>query len=176
MATKTQTTSAPAVKAIPEGYHTITPSLTVKDAAKAIEFYKKALGATEIMAMPCSESGKIMHAELKVGDSIFFIGDENPAMGCMATTTSFYLYVNDCDASYKRAIDAGATAKYPLNDMFWGDRTGAVADPYGNIWTFATHKIDYTPEQMEIGKKAFAEQMKAKMSGSCSSSSKKSCS
>jgi PhnB protein len=170
--TKTATRATMTVKTIPEGFHTITPSMICKDAARALEFYKKALGATEIMKMACQDSGKIMHAELKIGDSIFFISDEMPQMGCLSTPTSLWLYVNDCDAAYNKAIAAGATAKSPLMDMFWGDRMGQVTDPYGHIWTFATHKQDLTNEQIMAGQKAWAEQMKAKMQGGCSSSSK----
>ena len=172
MKTATKPTSTTNVKAIPDGFHTITSCLTCKDAAKALDFYKKAFGATEIMKMPCQETGKIMHAEMKIGDSIFFISDEMPQMGCMSHPTSLWLYVNDCDAAYNKAIAAGATMKSPLMDMFWGDRMGQVTDPYGHIWTFATHKQDLTNEQIMAGQKAWAEQMKAKMQGGCSSSSK----
>ncbi|MEZ0228693.1 MAG: VOC family protein [Planctomycetota bacterium] len=168
MQAQTKTT----VKPIPEGYHTITATLICRDAAKAIEFYKKALGATETMKMCCSESGKVMHAELKVGDSVFFVSDEMPQMGCMSHPTSLWLYVNDCDAAYNRAIAAGATVKAPLMDMFWGDRMGQVTDAYGHIWTFATHKLDLTQEQMMAGQKAWAAEMKTKMQGG---SSQKSC-
>ena len=111
--TATKPTTTATVKAIPEGYHSITSVLVCKDAAKSIEFYKKALGATEVMSMPCMESGKIMHAELKVGDSIFFVSDEAPQMGCMSSPVALWLYVQDCDASFKRAVDAGATVKMP---------------------------------------------------------------
>jgi uncharacterized glyoxalase superfamily protein PhnB len=172
---KTATKPTPAVKAIPEGYHTITATMICKDAAKAMDFYKKALGATEVMKMACAESGKIMHGELKVGDSIFFVSDEMPQMGCMSTPTSLWLYVQDCDAAYNKAIAAGATSKMPLMDMFWGDRMGQVTDPYGHHWTFATHKQDLTHDQIMAGQKAWGEQMKAKMQGG-SCSSKKSCS
>lgn len=173
--TKTATKPTTNVKAIPDGYHTITSVLICRDAAKAIDFYKKALGATETMKMPCQDTGKIMHAEMKVGDSVFFISDEMPQMGCMSHPTSLWLYVNDCDASFNRAISAGATLKSPIMDMFWGDRMGQVTDPYGHQWTFATHKQDLTKDQMMAGQKAFAEQMKAKMQGG-SCSSQKSCS
>ncbi|MCE9583296.1 MAG: VOC family protein [Planctomycetes bacterium] len=153
---------------VPAGYHTITPALVVKDAARAIEFYKKALGAT-LAEEPCScaESGKIMHASLRVGDSNFFLSDEMPQMGCLSAPASQYLYVNDCDAAFKRAVDAGATAKYPVADMFWGDRLGAVTDPFGHTWTIATHKQDLTIEEVKAGQKAFAEKMKAQ-GGGCS--------
>jgi len=117
--TKTAPTTNTTVKPIPDGYHTITATLICRDAANAIEFYKKALGATETMKMACQDSGKIMHAELKIGDSLFFISDEMPQMGCMSHPTSLWLYVNDCDAAFNRAVSAGATVKSPLMDMFW---------------------------------------------------------
>src|SRR4051794_27620367 len=122
--TKTAPIANTTVKPIPDGYHTITATLICREAAKAVEFYKKALGATETMKMACQETGKIMHAELKVGDSLFFISDEMPQMGCMSHPTALWLYVNDCDAAYNRAISAGMTVKSPLMDMFWGDRMG----------------------------------------------------
>ena len=164
------------VKAIPTGFTTITPVMIVKDAAKAMEFYKKALGATEVMKMACQDSGKIMHAELKIGDSIFFVSDEMPQMGCMSHPTSLWLYVNDCDAAFNKAIAAGATVKAPLMDMFWGDRMGQITDANNNIWTLATHKQDLTKDQMMAGQKAFGEQMKAKMQAQGGGSSQKSCS
>lgn len=176
MATQTKTATK-TVKPIPEGFHTITSTFICKDATKSIEFYKKGLGATEVSKFCCDESGKIMHAELKVGDSIFFVADEMPAMGCMLQPTALWLYVNDCDASFKKMIDAGATQKIPCTDMFWGDRMGTVIDPNGHQWTFATRKQDLTPEQMLAGQKVWKEQMKAQMAEkgqSCSST--KSCS
>jgi uncharacterized glyoxalase superfamily protein PhnB len=164
--------AAAKIQAIPAGYHTITPGIIVKGAAEAIATFKKALGATEIFQMACQESGKIMHAELKIGDSVLSICEE--MQGCTAaTSSSFYLYVNNADASYAKAIAGGMTAKYPVSDMFWGDRVGKVTDSYGNTWSFATHTHDYTPEQIAAGQKKFAAEMKAKMglsSGSCSSS------
>ncbi|MBI3724540.1 VOC family protein [bacterium] len=175
--TETKTQTAAPVKPIPDGYHTLTPSLVFTDSKKAIDFYKKALGAEHLMSFNCPDTGKVAHAEIKVGDSIFMLSDEMPAMGCTSAQTlkgspvSMYVYVKDCDAAFKRAVDAGATAVFPLADMFWGDRMGAVTDPFGYKWTLATHKHDYTPEQMAAGQKAFAEQMKAKMAAqgkSCS--------
>jgi len=165
--TKTAIKPAQSVKPIPAGYHTMTASLILKDLAKAIEFYKKAIGAEEAEVCACEETGKIMHAELKVGDSRFMMCEENAAWGCMSAETfkgtpvSFYLYVNDCDASFKKAIDAGAKAKMPLDEMFWGDRVGSVTDPFGYQWTFATRKHDYTKEEIKAGQKAFVEKMKA---------------
>jgi PhnB protein len=165
MANKTATKSPSNVKAIPDGYHTITPTLICREAIKAIDFYKKAMGATEVMKFLCQDTGKVMHAELKIGDSLFFVSEEMPQMGSISHPASLWLYVNDCDASFKKAVDSGATVRAPLMDMFWGDRMGQVTDPYGHIWTFATHKQDLTPEQMMAGQKAFADQMKAQKGG-----------
>jgi uncharacterized glyoxalase superfamily protein PhnB len=167
--TKKAAVKTASVKPVPAGFHTITATLVCKDAAKAMAFYKKALGATEVMKMTCPETGLVMHGEMKIGDSIFFLANEMPAMGCMSSPTSLWLYVDDCDAAYKKAVKAGATAKSPLMDMFWGDRMGQVTDPYGHVWTFATHTQNLTDAQIAAGQKAFYEQMKAKMQGgSCS--------
>jgi len=144
-------------KAIPEGFHTVTPHVTIKDASKAIEFYKKAFGAEEILRMPAPD-GSIMHAEIRIGDSPIMINEEMPQYDCKGPLTlggspiAIHLYVNDADAAFKRATDAGATVAMPLEDMFWGDRYGKVKDPFGHTWTIATHKEDVSPE--EIGKRA----------------------
>ena len=143
---------------IPQGYHTVTPALTCRDAAKAIDFYKKAFGAQEVMRMP-SPDGKISHAELKIGDSMIFVSDEFPGMSAAPTPTNtpscyFFLYVNDADSTYNQAVSAGAKASMPLEDMFWGDRFGKVTDPFGHQWGIATHVEDVSPE--EIGKRAQA--------------------
>jgi len=153
-----------AVKPIPEGYHTLTPSLTVKDGAKAIEFYKKAFGAQERMRLP-GPDGRLMHAELQVGDSIVMLGEEMPEMGCKepasvgAVSSSLYLYVPDVDAAFNRAVQAGAKALMPPADMFWGDRFGTVEDPSGHRWGLATHKEDPTPAEMEKRQKEFLASM-----------------
>jgi len=150
------------VKAIPSGYTTVTPSITVKDAPKVIEFYKKAFGATERMRMP-GPDGKIMHAEIQIGNSIIMMNDE--VMGSRSAQTiggspvSFYVYVEDADAAFKKAIAAGAKEQYPLTDMFWGDRMGAVEDPFGLKWTIAQHIKDVSPEQMKKGQEEFMKQM-----------------
>jgi len=142
---------AKAKNPIPEGSHTITPQLTVKNGTQAIEFYKKAFGATELNRMP-GPGGSIMHAALKIGDSKFFIND---AMGESSPPTAgkspvvIHLYVQDCDKLYNQAVAAGATATMPLSDMFWGDRYGQVVDPYGHTWSIATHIEDLTPQEME---------------------------
>jgi PhnB protein len=144
------------VKAIPEGYHSINPSLTCKDAPRAIDFYKDVFGAKELMRMP-SPDGKISHAELKIGDSIIFLNDE---MGPAAAVTPgapqiyLFLYVENADKVFTRAVAAGAQVDMALEDQFWGDRYGKVTDPFGHQWGIATHVEDVAPE--EIGKRAAA--------------------
>jgi PhnB protein len=141
------------VKAIPDGYHTITPFLNIKGAAAAIEFYKKAFGAEERGRMP-GPGGAIMHAEIKIGDSVVMLAD---AMQNPPTQASLHIYVEDVDAAWKRATAAGAQVAMPLEDQFWGDRYGVLTDQWGNRWSLATHKADYTPEEMS---KRAAEAMK----------------
>lgn len=145
------------VQPIPEGFHTITPSLTCKDCANAIEFYKKALGADELMRMHSPDGSQITHAELKIGNSIIFVNDEM-GPGCAAPGTvsgiSLFLYVENADATFGSAVAAGAKVDMPLDNMFWGDRFGTLTDPYGHKWSVATHIEDLTPE--EIGKRAAA--------------------
>jgi PhnB protein len=142
---------------IPKGFHTVTASLVVRNAAEAIEFYKKALGAEELMRMQ-SPDGKIGHAELKIGDSIIFLTDESPAMGTKSpltlggSTGSLYLYVEDVDKAFKKAVDTGGKATMPVTDMFWGDRFGNFVDPYGHSWGLSTHVEDVSQEEM--GKRA----------------------
>ena len=154
-------------KAIPEGYHTITANLVIRGAAKAMDFYKKAFGAEEIMRMP-GPGGTIMHAEMKVGDSRFMIGDEMPQMNCKSpqsyggSPVSFYVYVENADAAWKRAVDAGAKSVMPLADLFWGDRTGRLEDPFGHSWVLAQHVRDVTPEQMKKGQDEFMAKMQKK--------------
>ena len=149
-----------AVKPVPEGFRTITPHLVVDGAAKAIEFYRKAFGAEEISRMPAPDGEKLMHAELKIGDSILMLADDFPewcggqsrspkALG--NTPVTMHLYVRDCDAVFNRAVEAGCEVKMPLMDMFWGDRYGNVTDPFGHMWSIATHVQDLTPEQMAAG-------------------------
>ncbi len=150
------------VKAVPPGYTTITPSMTVKDTPKVIEFLKKAFGATERMRMP-GPDGKIMHAEIQIGTSIIMMNDE--VMGSRSAQTlggspiSFYVYFEDADAAFKKAIAAGAKEQYPLTDMFWGDRMGTLEDPFGHKWTIAQHVKDVTPEEMKKGQEEFMKQM-----------------
>lgn len=159
---------AQAAQPIPEGFHTLTPHLVIRNAAEAIEFYKKAMGAEEVCRMPGPDGKAIMHAELRIGNSMMFVCDEFPKMGAVSpqalgnSPVTLHLYVEDVDKSYQRAIDAGATERMPPQDMFWGDRYGSFADPFGHNWSVASHTEDLTPE--EIGKRA-AESMKA--DGSC---------
>jgi PhnB protein len=148
------------VKPVPEGFHSATPSLIVSDAAKAIEFYKKAFGAEERMMMP-GPGGKIIHAEIKIGDSIIFLSDEIPGMGGKspqstgAYTGGMYLYVPNVDEVFARAVAAGGKPNGGVNDMFWGDRLGHFVDPFGHAWTVATHVADLTEQEMEKGAQAF---------------------
>jgi len=141
------------VNPTPPGYHSATPYLTLNDCARAIDFYKKAFGAQEVMRME-GPSGKIGHAEIKVGDSFIMLADEMPGGGNRApkslggTTASVFLYVNDVDSSYKQAVDAGANSDMAPTDMFWGDRFGKLTDPFGHTWAMATHKEDVAPDEM----------------------------
>jgi PhnB protein len=143
-----------AVKAIPDGYYSLTPYVVVKGAAEALEFYKKAFGATELMRMP-GPGGRIMHAEMKIGNSVLMLSDENPERGFFSPTTvgrstgSIMLYTDDVDATFKKAVDAGAKSNQAPTDMFWGDRMGNLTDPFGHLWAIATHKEDVSPEEME---------------------------
>jgi PhnB protein len=143
-----------AVKPIPDGYHTVTPYLIVKDAARALEFYKKAFGAKETMRFP-GPGGKVGHAEIKIGNSPIMLADEFPQMGASSPQTlggspvSLCLYVEDADGLFDRAVSAGAKVVRPLKDQFYGDRSGTVADPFGHVWTIATHKEDVSPEEMQ---------------------------
>lgn len=154
------------VKPIPQGYHTITPGLVIKDGAGAIEFYKKAFGAKENYRME-NPDGSVMHAELRIGNSNFMLGSEpgdhpgheescarTPAE-LKGTTMSLYLYVEDADAVFKNAVQAGAQATGEMEDMFWGDRVGQLKDPYGYLWSVATHTRNVTPEEMKERAKEF---------------------
>ncbi len=153
------------VKPIPEGAHSVTPNLTLKNCNEAIAFYKRALGAEEIANATAPDGKSVWHAELRIGTSVVYMNDEMPGMGAPAPSiehpapVSFWLWVTDCDAAFKKPVDAGATAKMPPSDMFWGDRTGAVSDPYGYTWTFATHVKDMSDAEMKAAGDAFAKQM-----------------
>ena len=143
------------VKPVSEGSHTITAGLVVKDGKKAVEYYKTAFGAQVLDVMYGPDGKSVMHAELKLGDSKFYLGDEMPEMGALSPQTlggsavSINIYTEDCDAVFKRAIAAGATVKMPLADMFWGDRYGKLTDPFGHHWGISTHKEDVSKAEME---------------------------
>jgi PhnB protein len=147
------------VKPIPDGYHTVTPYLVCKDAAKALEFYAKAFNAKETFRMPAPD-GSVMHAEFQIGDSMIMLGEECPERGAKSPNTlggspvNIFLYVEDVDASFARATSAGCKTEMPPTDMFWGDRFGKLTDPFGHSWSMATHKEDVAPEEM--GKRAAA--------------------
>ena len=140
------------VKPIPDGYHTMTPYLTVKGCDRAMAFYTKAFGANELVRMPMGD--KIGHAEMQIGDSIFMLADESPEMGAVApagsgrTPVALCLYVNDVDAVFKQAIAAGAKEVRALQNQFYGDRSGMLSDPFGHTWNVATHVEDVSPEEM----------------------------
>ena len=143
-----------AVHHIPDGYHSVIPYLVIKGAASAIEFYKEAFRAEEVMRMPAPD-GTIGHAELKIGDSHIMLADEHPGMGQLSpqtiggTPVSIMIYVPDVDACFNAAIAGGATERRPLEDQFYGDRSGMVTDPFGHTWMISTHFEDVTPEEMQ---------------------------
>ena len=150
---------------IPEGQHTVSPQLTVKNATQALEFYKRAFGARETSRMP-GPNGLIMHASMTIGDSCFFVNDELPVPGGTRAPSSLggtpvvvNLYVQDCDKVYNQAISAGAKASMPRADQFWGDRYGQVTDPYGHIWAIATHQEDLSPQEVQERGKQFMASM-----------------
>ncbi len=146
-------------KPVPEGYHTVTPYLAVDDAAEAIEYYGKAFGATERVRMDTPD-GKIGHAELEIGDSLVMLSDPSPQATTRTpkeiggTTASVFLYVDDVDTVVKKAVDAGATVTMEVADQFWGDRFGTITDPFGHVWSIATHVEDVPPEEMAERAKA----------------------
>ena len=146
-------------KPVPTGYHTVTPYLVIKDAGKAIEFYKKAFGATESVRLNTPD-GNVMHAEIKIGDSYVMLCDECPDWNALSpqtiggTAVSIVLYLEDVDSVVNNAVAAGATVLMPVADQFWGDRMGTVADPYGHKWSIATHVEDVSPEEMATRFKA----------------------
>ena len=142
------------VKAIPAGHHTVAPYLAIKDGAKALEFYKRAFGATESYKLLLPD-GRLGHAEIRLGDSLIMLSDEFPEYGGKAPPTlggspvSIHLYVEDVDAFFKRALAAGAKERKPVTDQFYGDRSGQLEDPFGHLWWVATHKEDISPEEMQ---------------------------
>lgn len=145
--------NAPQVKPIPEGMHTVTPHLVCAGAADAIEFYKKAFGATELMRVP-GPQGRLMHAHVRIGDSSVMLVDEFPEWGSFGpkslkgSSVTIHLYVENVDASFERALAAGATVRMPLENTFWGDRYGVVTDPFGHNWSIATHIRDVTRDEL----------------------------
>jgi PhnB protein len=149
-----------AAKPVPDGYHTVTPYLTVRDAPKVIEFLRQAFGA-EISHEPIKRpDGTIMHAQVTIGDSRIMIADESEM--AKATASSLYLYVPNVDSVYQRAIKAGGNSVMEPTDMFYGDRNGAVKDPSGNSWFIATHKEDVAPQELQKRAEAFMKQQKGK--------------
>lgn len=162
--TKKEPTTAKKVKRVPEGYHTVTPHLVIQGAAQAIEFYKKALGAKELRRAP-DPSGKLMHAEIQIGDSRIFLNDEYPEMGALAPVSlkgspvTIHLFVEDVDSLFQQAVNAGARVMMELADQFWGDRYGVITDPFGHHWSIASHVKDMTPEEMQKAAAAAMAQM-----------------
>jgi len=152
------------VKPIPDGYHALTPHITVNGAERAIDFYQKAFGAkvSPVMKTP---DGRVMHAEVRIGDSVLMLNDPFPEHGGSNAATgdsgpiTIHLYVDRVDDTFAKAVKAGATEKMPLMDMFWGDRYGQVVDPFGIRWSLATHIKDVTPQEMEQAQKEMAKQM-----------------
>jgi len=151
-------------KPIPDGFYTITPQITVSDGVKAIEFYKRAFDAREIGRFMTPDGKSVMHAQLKIGNSMLMLGGEHPPQ-CLSpksrggTSVSLYLYLENADAAFDRAVKAGCTVKMPMSDQFWGDRFGQVEDPFGHQWSFATHKQDLTQDQIAEKARAFFAKM-----------------
>ncbi len=151
------------VKPIPDGYHSVTPTLTIRGASDAIEFYKKAFNAKEVYRFPGSDGKSIIHAEIRIGDSAIMLCDEMPEMGCLSPKSTggpsgaIYLYVDDADSVFTKAVSVGAQSIMPLMDGFWGDRIGMLVDPFGHRWTVATRKKEMSLEEIQ---KAGAEFMK----------------
>ena len=152
------------VKPIPEGYTAVTPHLVVEGAAEAIDFYKRAFGAEEVMRLPAPDGKRFLHAEVRINGSVVMLADAFPEWDSQSpkelggTPAAVHLYVEDADAVFAKALEAGATETMPLQDMFWGDRYGKLLDPFGHAWSVSTHIKDPTPEELEAG-------MKAAMSG-----------
>ncbi len=148
-------------KPIPDGYHAVTPSLTLKDSKKAMAFYQKAFGAKILDEFPNPSGKGTMHAVIQVGDSVLMMGDEMPGMGCPSAETlgnspiSLYVYVKDADAVFKQAVAAGGAVVMPVADMFWGDRAGTIKDPFGYQWMIATHAKDLTKAEVQKGAESF---------------------
>jgi len=149
------------VKRVPEGFHAITPHLIVRNTVEAIEFYKRAFGAEQLVRMPGPDGRSTMHAELQIGDSRLLLCDEFPEWGAQSpeslggTPVTLHLYVDDADKAFQRAVTAGAQVTMPLKDQFWGDRYGKVKDPFGHEWSIATHIEDVAPEELKRRAAAF---------------------
>ena|SRR5436190_147478 len=145
----------PEAKAVPTGFHTLTPHITVRNADQALEFYKKAFGA-EVQNIARMPNGKVMHAALQIGDSKLMLNEESPEFGALSPLSTggsgvmLHIYLENVDAAFDRAVSAGAEVKMPLMDQFWGDRYGIVADPYGHKWSLATHIKDMSAEEMQL--------------------------
>jgi|KBSMisStaDraftv2_1062788.scaffolds.fasta_scaffold12840_4 uncharacterized glyoxalase superfamily protein PhnB len=146
-------------KPIPEGLRTLTPSLTVEGAAEAIEFYKRAFGAEERSRALDPTGKKVWHAELRIGDSAFFINDTAPEMGATPSFSSLWIYTADADAAFDRAVKAGAKVTMPMADMFWGDRVGMLVDRWNIKWSIAKHVKDLSPAELQAAQDAFVAQM-----------------
>lgn len=152
-----------AVKPIPDGYHSVTPYLYVQGAAAALDFYKRAFGATELFRLD-GPDGKVGHAEIRIGDSPVMLADEFPGMGFRGPKSlggvgvSLLIYVDNVDARFEQAVAAGAKVLRPVKDQFYGDRSGTLEDPFGHVWTIATHKEDVSPEEMKRRSEAFLKQ------------------
>jgi uncharacterized glyoxalase superfamily protein PhnB len=152
-------------RAIPEGYHTLTPYLICRNAASAIEYYKKAFGAVQKGDVMGGPEGKVMHAELRIGDSLIMVADEFPEWGSLSPQSiggsgmGLHIYVEDVDAAFDKAIGAGGIVEMPVADMFWGDRYGKLVDPFGHKWSVATHVKDMSMEEMKEAERAFMQQM-----------------
>jgi len=153
------------VKPVPDGFHTLTPYLTVRDAVRAIEFYKAAFGATERGVMK-GPDGKVMHAELKIGDSIIMLGEESPQYGALSPQSiggspmGLHIYIDGVDAAFDRAVKAGAEVEAPVMDQFWGDRYGKLKDPFGHKWSIGTHVKDMSVDEMKAAMDDAMAQMK----------------
>lgn len=151
------------VKPIPDGYHSVTPTLTISGASDAIEFYKKAFDAKEVYRFPGPDGKSIMHAEIRIGDSAIMLCDEMPEMGCLSPKSTggpsgaIYLYVDDVDSVFSKSVSVGAQPMMPIMDGFWGDRIGVLVDPFGHRWTVATRKKEMSIEEIQ---KAGADFMK----------------
>jgi PhnB protein len=153
--TKPRFSSGTQVEATPKGYHSVTPYLSIKDAGRAIDFYKRVFGAQERLRMPGPDGKSVMHAELTIGDSIIMLSEEMPQFGTKSpstlngTTVNFAFYVQNADAMFKKAVDAGSTVISPMEDRFYGDRAGIIQDPFGHKWTIATHIEDVPMEELK---------------------------